>query len=283
MCERERTLRAHINTLIRIFLQNLQELQSAEIDSSASRTNIESVLMPSIPSYIRFLAGPTAAPHWQIARAVSPDLQDAADEKQHTKDAGDASSTSDHEHHKVSRGFSASRTDCKESTRPPRRQPLAVVVYEDAGGVPNNHHVNNKSTIRRISSASHSRPEDAARECMEMEKESIHKKEKEQRRSLSAHPKNATSSYSNAKHNASCVKHKSEVLRTKRGSWKALRPITAEVKSPIRRAESNKYAWAKHVSRMRPVSAALKKLDHLQEYRESLPTVTKPFKTDPER
>ena len=51
-----------------------QEFQSADIDSSASRTNVETILLPSAPSYLRFLAGPGAAPHWKSGRAVTPDL-----------------------------------------------------------------------------------------------------------------------------------------------------------------------------------------------------------------
>jgi len=43
-------------------------------DSSASRTQMESILMPSLPNYVKFLAGPTAAEHWKKGRAVTPDL-----------------------------------------------------------------------------------------------------------------------------------------------------------------------------------------------------------------
>jgi len=49
-------------------------MQSADPDSSASRTKVESVLMPSLPNYVRFLTGPTAAEHWKKARAVTPEL-----------------------------------------------------------------------------------------------------------------------------------------------------------------------------------------------------------------
>ena len=43
-------------------------------DSSASRTQIESILMPSLPNHAKFLTGPTAAEHWKKGRAVTPDL-----------------------------------------------------------------------------------------------------------------------------------------------------------------------------------------------------------------
>jgi len=60
---------------------------------------------------------------------------------------------------------------------------------------------------------------------------------------------------------------------------KPLRPITAAVNSPSRREALKKNACDKHVQRLRPVTA-LKKYDHLQEYRDSLPKVA-PLKTDP--
>ena len=62
---------------------------------------------------------------------------------------------------------------------------------------------------------------------------------------------------------------------------KPLRPITAAVNSPARRAESKKAAWQKHVHRLRPVTA-LKKFDHLQEYRDRMPAQVSALKTDPE-
>ena len=67
--------------------------------------------------------------------------------------------------------------------------------------------------------------------------------------------------------------------KSKMASRKPLRPITAAVNSPSRREALKKDAADKHIQRLRPVTA-LKKHDHLQEYRDSLPTVA-PLKTDP--
>jgi hypothetical protein len=39
--------------------------------------------MPSAPSYIQFLAGPGAAPHWKSGRAVTPDLDKADAARMH--------------------------------------------------------------------------------------------------------------------------------------------------------------------------------------------------------
>jgi len=76
-----------------------------------------------------------------------------------------------------------------------------------------------------------------------------------------------------------CEEHK---VRAPEGKVrKPLRPISAAVNSPARRAESKKTAWQKHVKRLRPVTA-LKKFDHLQEYRDRMPTKVTSLKTDPE-
>jgi chromosome segregation ATPase len=76
-----------------------------------------------------------------------------------------------------------------------------------------------------------------------------------------------------------CEEHK---VRAPEGKVrKPLRPISAAVNSPARRAESKKTAWQKHVKRLRPVTA-LKKFDHLQEYRDRMPTKVASLKTDPE-
>lgn len=68
---------------------------------------------------------------------------------------------------------------------------------------------------------------------------------------------------------------------SKHNPRKPLRPITAAVNSPARRAESKKAAWQKHVQRLRPVTA-VKKFDHLEEYRDRMPTKVSALKTDPE-
>jgi len=66
--------------------------------------------------------------------------------------------------------------------------------------------------------------------------------------------------------------------KSKPASRKPLRPITAAVNSPSRREALKKDAADKHIQRLRPATA-LKKYDHLQEHRDSLPTVA-PLKTD---
>ena len=128
--EAQSNLNASVHLLARAKKRNslnLTEIQSADPDSSASRTDHQTLLTPSLPSYVKFLAGPVADPHWKIGRAVSPDLANQSAWGSGTRTSSTGSNTQG-DHKKASRTFSASRASRKESGH---RPPMALEVSED--------------------------------------------------------------------------------------------------------------------------------------------------------
>ena len=242
-------------------------------------------LQPSLPSHLTFLSGPIAAPHWKIARSVSPHLSNTASEDAEVTDHNKASS----------RSFSASRTAGNESNGTIRRRLSALKVFEEEIGVPEigatemKKEQGGRKPLRPIYSAfkppaGHGKIDEETRQKassamgLRTTKESANFQ-----RSSSALSDFKSSRQADAhieiRNDADfCRKQMNE--EAKHGIRKASRPVfSAHINSPARCEQKNKQAWDKHLKRLRPVTA-IHKLDHLQEYYESLKKVA-PLETDP--
>ena len=242
-------------------------------------------LQPSLPSHLTFLSGPIAAPHWKIARSVSPHLSKTASEDAEVTDHYKASS----------RSFSASRTAGNESNGTIRRRLSALKVFEEEIGVPEigatemKKEQGGRKPLRPIYSAfkppaGHGKIDEETRQKassamgLRTTKESANFQRSSSALSDFKSSRQADGQIEIRNDADFCRKHMHE--EAKHGIRKPLRPVfSAHINSPARCEQKNKQAWDKHLKRLRPVTA-IHKLDHLQEYYESLKKVA-PLETDP--